>query len=302
MGIDNRIYLSWDEAAEVLGLDREGFRQLLRYKLSPQQGEPRHSWLPALIQSGNLEFFSCLRFGHDMGEPEFRWSNRTSYYEHCSDMLSSLRFSGGAELPLRGSDSGESWEATHDYGSGYGMCFTIYGDSFVVDPEVIRAACASAEDDQHNYLSGLRVAPYDWCADGFPGLSFYILDSSSAIYAKRPRDMYSSVVFLSEDVRSAKAMLSGGGGQAAVSSADSKQMQSDQSGSRKIRQDREQSLLRVIAVLWHMTPALPTEPYSAAQKILSHIEQWGWDGPGQETIARNILKQAADLPGAKIKK
>jgi len=63
----------------------------------------------------------------------------------------------------------------------------------------------------------------------------------------------------------------------------------------KIRADREQSLLRVIAGLWALSE-LPKEHNTAADKISGLLVSWGWDKPAVGTIADTILAEAAKLP------
>lgn len=68
----------------------------------------------------------------------------------------------------------------------------------------------------------------------------------------------------------------------------------------KLRSDREQNLLRVIAGLWALAE-LPPEHNTAADRISGLITSWGWDKPAAGTIADTVLSKAANLPGARIR-
>lgn len=69
----------------------------------------------------------------------------------------------------------------------------------------------------------------------------------------------------------------------------------------KLRSDREETLLRVIAGLWSLSD-LPREHNTAANELSYLFDSWGWDKPRKSTIADVVLKQALNLPGAKIRK
>lgn len=69
---------------------------------------------------------------------------------------------------------------------------------------------------------------------------------------------------------------------------------------RKIRSDREETLLRVIAGLWALS-GLPSQPHKTADKLSALFDGWRWDKPAKSTIADTILKEAANLPGACIR-
>lgn len=72
-------------------------------------------------------------------------------------------------------------------------------------------------------------------------------------------------------------------------------------GTPKLRSDREQNLLRVIAGLWALS-GLPLEHNVTADKLSALFDGWKWDKPAKQTIADSILKEAANLPGAVIRK
>ena len=68
----------------------------------------------------------------------------------------------------------------------------------------------------------------------------------------------------------------------------------------KLRADREENLLRVIAGLWALS-GLPAEHNTTADKVSGLFDSWGWDKPAKSSMADTILKQAANLPGARIR-
>lgn len=70
--------------------------------------------------------------------------------------------------------------------------------------------------------------------------------------------------------------------------------------SAKLRSDREENLLRVIAGLWALS-GLPPEHNTTADKLSGLFDTWQWDKPAKSTIADTILKEAANLPGARIR-
>src|SRR3546814_8820710 len=85
MSLDTRLYYSWDEAASVLGMDREGLRQHLEASFSPPPGSPSEYWLPVLIGSGNLEFLGRLLWNTSVATPRSE--------EHTSELQSLMRHS-----------------------------------------------------------------------------------------------------------------------------------------------------------------------------------------------------------------
>lgn len=70
---------------------------------------------------------------------------------------------------------------------------------------------------------------------------------------------------------------------------------------RKIRADREENLLRVIAGLWALSD-LPHAHNVTADKLSALFDGWGWDKPAAGTMADTILREALNLPGAVIRK
>jgi hypothetical protein len=74
-----------------------------------------------------------------------------------------------------------------------------------------------------------------------------------------------------------------------------------QRGQPKLRSDREENLLKVIAGMWALS-SLPREHNTAADKLSALFQSWGWEKPAKGTMADTILKDAANLPGADIRK
>lgn len=68
----------------------------------------------------------------------------------------------------------------------------------------------------------------------------------------------------------------------------------NQGGEKRIRGDREQTLLRVIAGLWSLS-TLPPEPTTAADKVSALFDGWGWEKPTKATIAEKVLSPAVKL-------
>src|SRR3546814_8010961 len=97
MSLDTRLYYSWDEAASVLGMDREGLRQHLEASFSPPPGSPSEYWLPVLIGSGNLEFLGRLLWNTSVATPAYQWNSRESFYKNCQ-LWDELKFSDGRAL------------------------------------------------------------------------------------------------------------------------------------------------------------------------------------------------------------
>lgn len=128
---DNRIYLRWDEAAEVLSMDREGLQQALRYGFGPQGSAASGQWLPVLLTSRGEGFLTSFQFDSWAKEPEFQWSDRDSYYANC-DGRSLLTFADGSELPLRGELGADSWEAAPNYGTGLPFTFIVAGQTLAI--------------------------------------------------------------------------------------------------------------------------------------------------------------------------
>ncbi|MDI1254122.1 hypothetical protein [Thermomonas sp.] len=68
----------------------------------------------------------------------------------------------------------------------------------------------------------------------------------------------------------------------------------------RIRADREENLLRVIAGLWALS-GLPAEHNTTADKLSALFDSWGWDRPAKSSMADTILRHAAKLSGAVIR-
>jgi hypothetical protein len=71
-------------------------------------------------------------------------------------------------------------------------------------------------------------------------------------------------------------------------------------GDRKIRGDREETLLRVVAGMWELS-SLPKQPNVAADRLEALFTGtgdggWGWEKPSKKTIADTVLSVAIKLP------
>lgn len=196
MLFQHRTFVKWDEAAQVLGMDREGLRQALLYHWSPHRsGDEKKEWLPVLLTLPHHEYMTTLQFDSWNRQPDIRWNNRDSYYQNCS-AGGHLKFSDGTSMPLEGRVDGGSWAASHGHGTGWGHTFTVGGEKLVISPETVANACA-----EDGYIGGIAIAPYGWCEDGFPHhLCFVIVDCQNTIYKQQPRNLYESAVFLRKDL------------------------------------------------------------------------------------------------------
>src|SRR3546814_12670598 len=117
MSLDTRLYYSWDEAASVLGMDREGLRQHLEASFSPPHGSPSEYWLPLLIGSGNLEFLDCTLWNMSVVTQAAQWNSRSSFYQNYQLWID-VTVSDGRDMTLRGDVGGEWWVANHEEGTG----------------------------------------------------------------------------------------------------------------------------------------------------------------------------------------
>lgn len=292
MSLENRIFLNWDEAAQFLGMDREGLRQALLYEWSPRASESGKAWLPVMLTLPKGEFMTRLVFDSYIREPEFRWNSRDSYYRE-TEGKTELFFTDGSALPLRGGDGPDSWDSHHGSESGYGICFTVSGSTLVLSPECVSGACA---DD--GYMASAAIAPKGWCKSGFPeDFHFEIIDVDNSLYAKRPKNLFDVAVFDRAEVASMKAALAKSRAAGLAVKADG----GEKCKADRIRADREETLLRVVAGLWALS-GLPTEQHTTADKLSALFDDWGWDKPVKGTIADRVLKIAANLPGAKVRK
>lgn len=198
MSLQSRIYLNWDEASVLLGVDREGFRQLMVHKLSPYHGDRQSPWLPVIINSKDRDFFAHLQWDMQNKIPDLTWE--VLNFEVQEKVI---HFSDGTELPLKGYEDGASYEAVSDYLRGYHNCFLVGGEKLAVSPETVRRAC---END--GYVDDLSIAPYAWCESGFSGdLYFRVLESKNSLHANKPENLYDSTLFLTKDIMGIKPIV-----------------------------------------------------------------------------------------------
>lgn len=191
MSLQSRIYLNWDEASVLLGVDREGFRQLMAHKLSPYHGDRQSPWLPVVINSKDRDFFTHLQWDVQNKIPDLTWE-----VLHFEVQEKVIHFSDGTELPLKGHEDGASYEAVSDYLRGYQNCFLVGGEKLAVSPETVRRAC---END--GYVDDLSIAPYAWCQSGFSDdLYFRVLESKNSLHVNKPANIYDSTFFLAKDI------------------------------------------------------------------------------------------------------
>ena len=295
MKLEKRHWLSWSEAAEILGFDDEGLRQEMMHRASLN---PRELWLPAYVSSRHdLGFFSSFGFdGYDRevqqyAIPDLGDDLRLGPCVRASKSAASA--SNSFELPNIGGTETLNWSATHDHGTGWRNCYILRG-MLILHPEAVAAAC-----EMGGYFDGLRpaAAPLEWCDGGLFPREYFCLDFDAELL-KRTFDEASgaelsvlsetgdSVRFRGVDVKRALASANNEVPLPAVlpSAAES-----------RLRPQREQNLLRVIAGLWALSD-LPKAHNVTADKLSALFDSWGWDGPGKSTIADTILKPAASLP------
>lgn len=282
MDFENRIFVTWDEAAQMLGTDREGLRQAMLLKHSPNWDEPTESWLPVVISTRLDGFMTRLEWGHRR-YPDFQWNDRTTFYRTVGDGLRGspdapglLTFNDGTSIPLRGRADGDRWEATHGYGAaeGVGMTFIVDGDTLVVSPETVRQAC------RLGYIDSLRIAPRAWCRERFSDdQAFCVVRIGDSLYDEKPDNYFESFRFLREDVvriRSEPKVSASG---------------------RDLRADARQSYERVIAVLWSKVHGdggpgkVSADPHSAANSIAKVLADNALETPSTDKIGR-ILASA----------
>lgn len=280
---DKRIFLSWDEAATVLGMDAEGLRQALIWKWSPTRDFDAENWLRVYLPTPDGEYMTRLQFSGR--EAAYFWNKRGNYYRN-TEGKDALDFSDGLQLQLRGSDGLDSWDSHHGGLTGWSHCFAVSGSTLVVDPESVRYACIA-----DGRFDTLAVAPKGWCAEGYPhDLHFVVVRTDNSFYRSKPESLFEAGRFLREEV----AAL-------AEQSKDTERPRR-RSGAvpSPLRSDYEENLLRVIAGLWALS-GLPVEHNTTADKLSGLFDSWQWDKPAKSTIADRILKRAAELPGARVR-
>lgn len=228
---------------------------------------------------------TTLVYGSWDRTPDISWNGRETFYRNCEGKQE-ICFSDGLTFPLRGHDGRDEWEAHHGDGSGWGHCFTLSGETLTVSPRTVRAACES-----DGYVDALGLAPREWCDSGFPfDMFFMVVEVNNTRYKRKPENLFEAGLFLREDVIRIRD-----GARSPVADA---QVAIPKPG--KIRSDREENLLRVIAGLWALS-GLPAEHNTTADKLSGLFDTWGWDKPKKSSIADDTLKQAANLPGARIR-
>ena len=275
---DNRIYLRWDEAAKALGLDREGLRQALRHRFSPDVGISGGQWLPVVLTTRGEGFLASLFCGAPDMQPAFYWNGRDSYYGRCEGKQQ-LKFSDGSVLELNGQDGEDYWEANHGHGSGIGMPFTVGGQTLIVSPAAVCYAC-----DHDGYFDAVEIAPRGWCAEGFPSEYFRVSNLEGSMFQKKPVNLFDEGQFLAEDVMRLRVELSGRPAVAGETKAES-----SKDGS--LRRDTRRNLLRVIRVLYEKANWPERE---AVGEILQLLQSHGFIGPTDDTI-RKFLEEARAL-------
>lgn len=268
MSLSNRIYLKWDEAAQLLGMDREGLRQAMLHSWSPARHDPYLPWLPVVLTVPSDGFMTTLRFNSWDATPDFFWNGRDNFYREVENAgRNALSFSDGTEVPLNGASGKDRWDASHGYGSGWGHTFEVSGDTLYVSPESVRAAC-----ERDGAFGAVSIAPKDWCDDGFPhNRCFLIVDCDNNLYRRKPASLFEDTFFLRNDVLRFQVGSKPQGGE--------------------IDPRREKSLLRVIRAL-DTIAGLPKR--GAATSVEKQIDELGFSGPNDETI-RKILDEARAL-------
>lgn len=290
MDFENRIFVTWDEAAQMLGTDREGLRQAMLLKYSPAWDEPADLWLPVIISTRLDGFMTKLEWGGGR-RPNFQWNDRNTFYWNVGDGFRGspeapglLTFNDGSSIPLRASADGDRWEATHGYGAadGFGMTFIVDGDTLVVSPESVRSAC------RLGYIDSLKIAPRAWSRERFPdGQTFAVLRSGDSRFDEKPGNYFESFTFLRDDV----VRIRNG---AKTSTAVNKDL----------RADARQTYERVIAVLWSKAHGaggagrISADPHSAASSIAQLLAENGLETPSADKIGRVLA--SAKGQGIKI--
>lgn len=207
MDAAKRIFLSWPEAAEALGLDSEGFRQHMLHSWSNADSNIEAPWLRAMVGTRGGEFLTSLRWNSwDTQITTPQWCSRDTFYRvvEGDHRWPDVQFSDGSRLPLRGREGDCGWHAAHDDGTGFSMSFRLWGESLVVHPECVRDAC-----NAEGYLDSLFVAPYGWCEPDFPDLCFRVSRPENTAYRSKPDSLFSAAYFLATDVLQMKALMAG---------------------------------------------------------------------------------------------
>lgn len=277
MGYENRIYLNWDEAAHELGMDREGLRQALLYRLSPDEKTPiGRDWLPVTLCVPPDGFMTTLEYGSWHRKPDLYWSGRDTFYRNCEGK-GELTFSDGQVMPLEGEAGKDRWAANHGYGCGWGHTFELSGDTLTLSPESVRKACQA-----DGRIRGLGLAPRAWCGDGFPSdLFFIVVSCENTLYAEQPGNLFESARFLRTDVLA----LTGDGGTAGL-------VPESQSSSELATRTRN-NLLRVIAALCRQAN-IELGSGKETTQVRAALELAGFKRPDDKSL-RGFLREAGNL-------
>ena len=280
-----RHFLNWAESAARLGTDEEGLRQALQLELWEE--------LRAYVRSSDRPFIGTMAGDGavltDGQDGPYTWSTWDS------DAPTHLK--NGKTLPAWGGrDVYCSWEKldTSQAATGYPAVYLITG-FLRIYPTLVRQAA------QEGRWSGMAVTPPLWWKSehspvpldthGQPEVYFMLLDRGETTGHCRPPGGLEELWFNARDIEKLASKLASPLAQAGGAEAAKRP---------KLRSDREQNLLRVIAALWAMSD-LPKEHNVAADKLSALMDGWSWDKPAAGTIADTILKEAANLPGARIR-
>lgn len=274
---ENRIYLRWDEAAEVLGTDREGLRQDLRYRYSPLVSANDDVWLPVLLTTPGEGFLARLWFDFTTKEPAFQWGDRNSFYKNC-EQERTLPFADGSEILLRAEAGEDGWEATHNCGTGMHFTFVVRGQTLVASPETVRYAC-----DHEGFVDSMDLAPREWCADGFPETYFHVIETPGSFYQKKPQNLLDAALFLRTDVLRVRQPMT----------TDRRPLTptSDSAVEKPLRTDARKNMLLVIRALFEKANMKDRE---AVSDVMQMLDSLGFSGPSDDTV-RSLLKEARRL-------
>jgi hypothetical protein len=291
MDFEGRVFVNWEEAAQMLGIDQEALRQSMLFRWCGTSEHEGEEWLPVILTRPRPEFMTKLEFGQPKGQPDLTWNDQDSYYANqCEKAYRILSFEDGSSLPLHGYAGMDFWHADHGHRTGWPHCFTVGGHTLVVSPQTVINACVTG------YMDTPRIAPLAWCESGFSfDLCFAIVDCDDT-YESRPTDLMESTIFRRDDVIRLRNRVSGRGVQMAETD-DTKPAPKP----KRIRSDREDNLLRVIAGLWALS-GLPPEHHVTADKLEALFQSWDWEKPAKSAIAETMLRDAANLPGARVRK
>lgn len=281
-----RQFLTWAESVARLNTDDEGLRQSL------ELGRWRH--LRAYLRASERGFLSTLD-GEGVALSD-GYEGIRLYSRWDSDEPTWLR--DGRTLNAWGDwDDFCNWEKqeTSHGVTGYPAVYLLYGFLRVV-PWCVKVAA------QQGYWSGVGVTPPNWWdrdhspvplgENGEPTVHFVLLDRNETTGHRRPPEQLQELWFSAEDIES---LTTTNAQHVAPLNEEPAPVKLT-----KLRSDREQNLLRVIAAMWALSD-LPKEHNTAADKLSALMDGWKWDKPAASTIADTILKEAANLPGARVR-